>query len=200
MCIWRTRRMLLGAGPAARELSQHRADRSPPRRQAGPKRIHPGYGFLSENAEFRASLRSRPGIDFGRPAAGVRSAPWARRRRQGADGKGRRAGGARLSRRGAGRRDASRARPNAIGYPVLIKAVAGGGGKGMRVVRTADELDRRPLPPSAKRPPRSATAGCCLKSSSSARAISRCKSSATAMAGWYRCSSANARCSAAIRR
>ena len=64
-------------------------------------------------------------------------------RGQAADGRGRRAGHARLSGRRPVRRPASAEAADAIGYPVLIKAVAGGGGKGMRRVETAAGFRRR---------------------------------------------------------
>jgi len=100
--------------------------------------IHPGYGFLSENAEF-AALCEREGIAFIGPSsqsiaqmgdkavakriardAGVPTIPGS----EGAVG------------------DASEAAAIAaqIGYPVLLKASAGGGGRGIRVVRNDAEL------------------------------------------------------------
>ena len=125
------------AGAGARELSRHRPDPRGGARQRAPTAIHPGYGFLSENAEF-AEACAEAGIVFvGPPPAAIR-AMGLKDARQGAVEQGRRAGRARLSRRTSRIAGASARRGRAqIGYPVLIKAVAGGGGKGMRRVDTA---------------------------------------------------------------
>src|SRR5438270_10576130 len=101
-------------------------------KQCGAKAIHPGYGFLSENAEF-ADACERAGVKFiGPSAAAMRlmgSKTSARRAVEAADvpmvpG----------SSRGLSREEA-KSTAEKIGYPVMLKAAAGGGGKGMRVVR-----------------------------------------------------------------
>ena len=105
----------------------------------GAEAVHPGYGFLSENAGF-AQIVEESGLAFIGPTAehirlmgdkiaakdtmiklGVPCVP-------GSDG---------------GVADADEARKVAaeIGYPVLVKAAAGGGGRGMKVARTAADLD-----------------------------------------------------------
>ncbi|MEB1609438.1 acetyl/propionyl/methylcrotonyl-CoA carboxylase subunit alpha [Xanthomonas campestris pv. campestris] len=101
-------------------------------RASGAQAIHPGYGFLSENAAF-ADACAQAGIVFiGPPAAAIRamgdkSAAKALMQRAGVP----------LTPGYHGNEQAPaflRAQADAIGYPVLIKASAGGGGKGMRRV------------------------------------------------------------------
>jgi acetyl-CoA carboxylase, biotin carboxylase subunit len=106
-------------------------------RQCGAEAIHPGYGFLSENAHF-ARACADAGIKFiGPPASAMElmgSKTRARTAMQAAQvpmvpG----------SARGLTLAEAE-ALAATIGFPVMIKAAAGGGGKGMRLVRSADEL------------------------------------------------------------
>ncbi|POR54251.1 acetyl/propionyl/methylcrotonyl-CoA carboxylase subunit alpha [Bosea psychrotolerans] len=108
-------------------------------KQANAACIHPGYGFLSENADF-AEACAKAGIVFvGPPASAIRAmglkdaakalvekanvpvVPGYHGAEQGAD--------------------FLRAEARRIGYPVLIKAVAGGGGKGMKKVDRPEDFD-----------------------------------------------------------
>ena len=108
-------------------------------RRSGADAVHPGYGFLAENAEFAAACADA-GLTFvGPPSAviarmgskvaarqlmaeaGVITVPGREPDNQGNDG--------------------LRAAAESVGYPVLVKAAAGGGGKGMRVVRQPGDLD-----------------------------------------------------------
>jgi 3-methylcrotonyl-CoA carboxylase alpha subunit len=125
-------------GPAPARESYLQQDRIlEAARRCGAQAIHPGYGFLSENAEFAEAVIAEGLVWVGAPPAAIRA---------------------------MGLKDAAKQRmisagvpvtpgylgddqnperlhreADAIGYPVLIKAVAGGGGKGMRRVgRTED--------------------------------------------------------------
>ena len=132
----------IGRPPARESYLRRRRD---PRGRAAHRRRRrsiPGYGFLSENADFAEACAAAGIVFIGPPAAAIR-AMGSQDRGQGADGEGRRAAGAGLSRRRPGRRDFWRSEAERIGFPVLIKAVAGGGGKGMRARRRA----RRISPP-----------------------------------------------------
>ncbi len=107
-------------------------------RRAGAEAVHPGYGFLSENAEFAEACAEAGLVFVGPPASAIRA---------------------------MGRKDAAKrlmeeagvpvvpghhgdvqepgallAAAQRIGFPVLIKAVSGGGGKGMRTVQTEAEF------------------------------------------------------------
>ncbi len=101
--------------------------------------IHPGYGFLSENADF-AEACSRAGILFvGPPAAAMRAMGLKHEAKAIVS-----AAGVPVVPGYMGD-DQSPARLAAeaarVGFPLLVKAVAGGGGKGMRVVEAAAALD-----------------------------------------------------------
>ena len=96
-------------------------------REAGADGVHPGYGFLSESADLAEAVLAAGLTWVGPPPAALR------------------AGGDKL----AAKRTAEAAgvavlpsgTPEEIGLPLLVKAAAGGGGRGMRVVRDAAELD-----------------------------------------------------------
>ena len=107
--------------------------------QSGCQAIHPGYGFLSERALF-ADACARAGLIFiGPPAAAIRAMGdkiEARRRMQAAGVPVIPGSVAPLEDAADARREAKRIR-----YPVLLKAAAGGGGKGMRLVRGDSEVE-----------------------------------------------------------
>jgi acetyl-CoA carboxylase biotin carboxylase subunit len=107
-------------------------------RRAGADAIHPGYGFLSENAEF-AEACAAAGVTFiGPPASAMRVLGSKTRARQAADA----AGMPRVPGSVTGLASADEALRVAaeIGYPVMLKAAAGGGGKGMRAVASSAEM------------------------------------------------------------
>jgi 3-methylcrotonyl-CoA carboxylase alpha subunit len=107
-------------------------------RRSGAEAVHPGYGFLSENAEFAEACEAAGIVFIGPPASAIRSM-------------GSKASAKALMQRqgvpllpGYHGEDQTPARlldeAERIGFPVLIKASAGGGGRGMRVVESAAEL------------------------------------------------------------
>ena len=106
---------------------------------SGAEAIHPGYGFLSENADFAEACEGAGLIFVGPPAPAIRamgskSTAKALMEKAGVPVVPGYHGEAQDIETFA--REAER-----IGFPVLLKAVAGGGGKGMRVVRGAGELE-----------------------------------------------------------
>jgi len=130
-------------GPSAPLESYLRVDRIvDTARRAGADAVHPGYGFLSENEGFARAVRDA-GLTFIGPAPEVialmGSKTAAREAAQ-------RAGVAVVPGAPAGAvaadatDDEVRRLAEATGYPLLVKAVSGGGGKGMRTVTDAADL------------------------------------------------------------
>ncbi|MCW5672878.1 MAG: acetyl-CoA carboxylase biotin carboxylase subunit [Hydrogenophaga sp.] len=105
-------------------------------KRAGCDGVHPGYGFLSENAAFAEACEQR-GLRFiGPPASAMRAMglKTAARERMAAAGVPIVPGG------NANTAEEALETAERIGYPVMLKATAGGGGKGMRLVHRPDEL------------------------------------------------------------
>ncbi|MFH1343500.1 MAG: acetyl-CoA carboxylase biotin carboxylase subunit [Pseudomonadota bacterium] len=107
-------------------------------RQTGAEAVHPGYGFLSENAEF-AEACAKAGLVFVGPTAAMMTAMGSK---SGSKALMEKAGVPLVpGYHGEAQDDATLAvAADKAGYPVLVKASAGGGGRGMRVVRAAGEL------------------------------------------------------------
>jgi acetyl-CoA/propionyl-CoA carboxylase biotin carboxyl carrier protein len=93
---------------------------------SGAEAVHPGYGFLAENADFAAAVEAAGLIWIG---------PSPESLRLGGD----KLAAKRIARE-AGVPVLPHGTPEEIGFPLLVKAAAGGGGRGMRVVRSASEL------------------------------------------------------------
>jgi len=108
-------------------------------KQMGADAIHPGYGFLSERSEFADAVAKAGLIFLGPPAAAINAMgdKTSARRRM------REAGVPVVPGAVDPLADAAEAAKVAktIGYPVLLKAAAGGGGRGMRIVRKPEELE-----------------------------------------------------------
>ncbi len=126
-------------GPAAARESYLVADRIIEACQrTGAQAVHPGYGFLSENADFAEALAAN-GIAFiGPPAAAIRA--------MGSKSEAKKLMGAANVPLTPGYHGDDQTpallhqEADRIGYPVLIKAAAGGGGKGMRLVESSGDF------------------------------------------------------------
>ena len=107
-------------------------------RSSGADAVHPGYGFLSENAEFAQAVVDAGLIWVGPPAAAIRalgskSAAKALALEHGVP--------CLPGYSGSDQNEATFEREaERVGFPLMVKAVAGGGGRGMRLVNTAAEL------------------------------------------------------------
>ena len=103
----------------------------------GAEAVHPGYGFLSENAEFRAALDAANIIFIGPNTRAIEAMGDKITSKKLAD----KAGVNTIPGYPGAMKDADHAVEvaNEIGYPVMLKATAGGGGKGMRVARNDAE-------------------------------------------------------------
>ncbi len=129
----------VGIGPAPARQSYLNIDAVvAAARRTGAQAVHPGYGFLSENAQFAAALQAAGIVFIGPPAAAIQTM------------------GDKIAAKAAvsefgvpvvpgvsrpGLTDADLiAGVDEVGYPVLVKPSAGGGGKGMRVVHQPAEL------------------------------------------------------------
>ena len=108
-------------------------------RETGAKAIHPGYGFLSENAEFAEAVGKAGLIWVGAPPAAIRAMGLKDRAKEIMQKAGVPVTPGYLGADQSPKHLAGEAAK--IGYPVLIKAVAGGGGKGMRRVDDASTFD-----------------------------------------------------------
>jgi 3-methylcrotonyl-CoA carboxylase alpha subunit len=108
-------------------------------KETGAQAVHPGYGFLSENEEFAQACANAGLVFIGPPPSAIKAMGLKAESKQlmekagvplvpGYHGADQDSG---LLKREAGK----------IGYPVLIKASAGGGGKGMRAVESAEDFD-----------------------------------------------------------
>jgi len=130
------RAVCIGPAPAAESYLKMEAIVSAAK-GTGCDAVHPGYGFLAENAKFQR-LCIENGLIFVGPSASAMSAmgdKLAARRIAGeiklpvVPGSGQ-----------VDHPDKVRALGRQIGYPFLLKATAGGGGRGMRIVRSPDEI------------------------------------------------------------
>src|SRR5436190_11737525 len=127
----------LGDGPAAENYLSIEKILDAARR-SGAEAIHPGYGFLAENAEFATACEEADVVFIGPPASAIEAMGSKTRAREIMQD----AGVPIVPGATEPSEDVEAARKTAaeIGYPVAAKAAGGGGGKGFRVAASEDEL------------------------------------------------------------
>ncbi len=108
-------------------------------KKSGAKAIHPGYGFLSENAAFANACAKNNIVFIGPPSSAIDAMGSKSAAKEIME----KAGVPLVPGYHGENQDADylKSQAFAIGYPILIKATAGGGGKGMRIVESHDEFD-----------------------------------------------------------
>jgi acetyl-CoA/propionyl-CoA carboxylase, biotin carboxylase, biotin carboxyl carrier protein len=109
-------------------------------KRSGADAVHPGYGFLAENAMFARAVEDAGLVWIGPPAEAIELMGSKTRARQAME-----AAGVPIipgTTEPVASVDELRALGEQIGYPLLIKAAAGGGGKGMEVVEGAEDAER----------------------------------------------------------
>jgi geranyl-CoA carboxylase alpha subunit len=136
--VWKAdEAMRIGPSPAAESYLNITALLNAAR-AAGADAVHPGYGFLSERADFAQACADANLVFIGPPAAAIRAMgdkATAKRLMQDAGVP------CAAGYDGADQSDETLiAEGRRLGLPLLVKAVAGGGGRGMRLVRDVDEL------------------------------------------------------------
>ena len=147
----------------------------------GPTPCIPGYGFLSENAEFAAGGgRGGTDLDGAGRAAGDPAASGDKV--EAAADRPRRVGAPLVAQARTGRwrtRMRRRRSPRSTGCPIAIKAAFGGGGRGLKVARTPEEIpEQYGLARCARPRPPSAGASATWSATSTSPAMSRCRCSA----------------------
>jgi 3-methylcrotonyl-CoA carboxylase alpha subunit len=126
-------------GPAAAKESYLRGDKIIEVAKAtGTQAVHPGYGFLSENAEFAEACEAAGLVFIGPPGSSMRAMGSKSAAKQLMEG----ANVPLVPGYHGDDQDPEllQSEANRIGYPVLLKASAGGGGKGMRVVERSEDF------------------------------------------------------------
>ena len=96
-------------------------------KRSGADAVHPGYGFLAENAAFAEAVEAAGLVWVGPPPEALRAAGNKLE--------------ARRTAAAAGVLVLASGPPEIVGYPLIVKAAGGGGGRGMRIVRSPAELE-----------------------------------------------------------